>query len=264
MRAFLANYFHNTKKPIPINELQNYVRTDSVAKLFEKVAGGPVGHMSDREIHMLRQKVHEMLAWSHQDTVFVKNHNQIAFVDGVPTINPEATAGAIYIIRNPLDVCVSYAHHYGIDLDSAVVALRSRDTRTTTQGEHVLQYIGTWSDHVLSWTTVPGMRLQIVRYEDLVRNPLEIYRRLIEFLGIPEELPRLNRAIRFSDFRELSKQEIKGGFVEANEKRSFFRRGKVGDWRSTLSSEQARAIISNHRQVMTRFGYLNKDGEPIF
>jgi len=103
MRAFLANYFHGTKNPLKINELPKFVFSDSAVEHFEQMANGRVEHMSDREIHMLRRKVHEMFAWSGNDTVLVKTHNQIAFVDGVPTINPEATAGAIYMIRNPLE-----------------------------------------------------------------------------------------------------------------------------------------------------------------
>ena len=264
MRAFLANYFHGTKNPLKINELPKFVFSDSAVEHFEQMANGRVEHMSDREIHMLRRKVHEMFAWSGNDTVLVKTHNQIAFVDGVPTINPEATAGAIYMIRNPVDVCVSYAHHYGIDLDSAVVAMRSPDTRTTTGREQVLQFMGSWSSHVLSWITAPGLRLQVVRYEDLVLKPQETYQRLIKFLGLPLESPRLNRAIQFSSFKEMSKQEAKGGFIEQNEKRLFFRKGKVGDWRAALSSEQAQTIISDHREVMNRFGYLSNDGAPTF
>ena len=33
------------------------------------------------------------------------------------------TAGAIYILRNPLDVAVSYSAHFGVSLDELITAL---------------------------------------------------------------------------------------------------------------------------------------------
>ena len=45
---------------------------------------------------------------------FCKVHDAYTFLaDGQPLFPPQATAGAIYLIRNPLDVCVSYAHFLG-------------------------------------------------------------------------------------------------------------------------------------------------------
>ena len=48
----------------------------------------------------------------HPDTVFVKTHNALVEESGVPTITMAHTAGAIYVVRNPLDVCISFADHY--------------------------------------------------------------------------------------------------------------------------------------------------------
>ena len=35
-------------------------------------------------------------------------------------ITLEFTAGAIYVVRNPLDVALSYAHHLGATLDDII------------------------------------------------------------------------------------------------------------------------------------------------
>ena len=264
LRAFLANYFRNPKKPIPINDLPEFIQGDGVAAPFEKVAGGPVADLGVGEIHRLRAKVHMMFATSGPDTVFVKTHNAIAYLDDIPTITPEATAGAIYVIRNPLDVVVSYAHHFGIDLDRAVEVMGSDEYELPSHGPLVHQYLGSWSSHVRSWTTAPGLKFHLVRYEDMITRPDKTFRAVIKFMGLPYEPARLKKAIRFSSFKELSGQEKRAGFIESVpvDNRIFFRSGKAGRWRQTLTPEQAQQVIDDHRAVMRDYGYLKKDGTP--
>ncbi len=264
LRAFLANYFTNAQTPLSINDLSKFIYSDGVAAPFEKIAGRPVTNMSAREIHALRPKVHAMYARSSTDTVFVKTHNAIAYLDNVPTINPKVTAGAVYLIRNPLDLSISYGHHFGVPLDRIVVALRSRDAQIITEEDRVHQHLGNWSDHVRSWTTARGLRRHVVRYEDMVLKTLETTRRVVEFLGLPLTLPRLEKAMRFSSFKVLREQEVSDGFIEANKSRHFFRQGKIGEWRHILTAEQVRTIVADHGEVMAEHGYLNKDGRPVF
>lgn len=265
-RAFLANYMSNPAAPIPINDLPNFIKGDGTAWPYEKLAGGPVGDMSVEEIQQLRLKVHMMFATSSSDTVFVKTHNAIALLDDVPTISPEATAGAIYIIRNPLDVAVSYAHQYGVDYDRTAEIFRSEYSLLPNHGHLVVQFLGSWSGHVRSWLDAPGLKLHLIRYEDMARNPGKAFRGAIKFLGLPLEAPRLKNAIRFSSFKTLAQQEKAGGFVEAVpvDNRVFFRKGKVGDWRNHLSAAQADRLIEDHHEVMAEHGYLTKDGRPVF
>ena len=266
LRAFLANYLRNPARPIPINDLPDFIKGDGMAWPYEKVAGRPVADMSVEEIQQLRLKVHMMFATSSSDTVFVKTHNTISLLDDVPTINPDATAGAVYIIRNPLDVTVSYANQYGVSYDRAIEILDSEDTLIPTHGHLVYQYTSSWRNHVLNWTNAPGLNIHVIRYEDMTRKPDKVFRGVIKFLGLPLEVPRLKNAIRFSSFKTLAQQEKAGGFVEAVpvDDRIFFRKGKVGDWRNHLSAVQADRLIENHHDVMAEHGYLTKDGRPVF
>jgi len=266
LRAFIANYLRNPASPIPINELPVFVKGDGVSAPYEQVYGGPVEDLSVPEIHRLRQRVHMMFATSGRDTVLVKTHNAIAYLDDLPTINPEATVGALYVIRNPLDVTVSYAHHFGVDIDRAIEVMGSDDYMLPSHGNLVQQYLGSWSSHVRSWTTAPGMHLHLMRYEDMQAKPEKTFAAAIKFLGLPREAGRLKKAIRFSSFKELSGQERRSGFIEAVpvDNRIFFRAGKIGQWRQHLSREQAERIVALHREVMAEYGYLKSDGRPVF
>ncbi len=266
IRAFIANYLHATDRPVSINDLPKFILGDGLSGPYEQVAGRPVAGMSLDEIHRLRPEVHKMFAWSSPDTVFVKTHNTVAFLDDIPTITPEATAGAIYIIRNPLDLMVSYSHHYGVSFDRAIEVLGSDQFVVPPHGNQVHQYIGSWSSHVRNWTTAPGLAPHVVRYEDMTRKPDRTFRRVIEFLGLPMDAARLKRSIRFSSFKTLSGQEKASGFVESVPvgNRVFFRKGKIGDWRHSLTPEQAQRLVDDHREVMAEHGYLKKDGRPAF
>ena len=87
---------------------------------------------------------------------------------------------------------------------------------------------------------------------------------LVSFLGLPLEKERLEKAIAFSSFDELKRQEERTKFSEAREEEDhkFFRSGKTGHWREVLSEEQAAKLIEAHKDAMTRFGYLDADGKP--
>ena len=266
LRAFIANYLKNPSEPMPIDELPQFILGDGVKQPFEKVAGGSVDDMSLEEIQALRPKVHEMFAWSSSDTVFVKTHNAISVLDGIPTITPEATAGAIYVIRNPLDVAVSYAHHYGISYDRAINAMASDESVVPPHGNQVHQYLGSWSTHVRSWAQAQGLKFHLIRYEDMTFKADKTWRALIKFLELPLETPRLKKAIKYSSFKVLADQEKEDGFVEAVpiDNRVFFRNGKTGAWRKELTADEVQRVIDGHREVMTEYGYLNDKGEPRF
>ena len=64
-------------------------------------------------------------------------------------------------------------------------------------------------------------------------------------------------ALLRSSFISLQSQERSGGFRERIlSDRAFFREGKAGAWRNTLSESQVKRIVGRHGAVMQRFGYL--------
>ena len=265
LRAYLANFFRNPARPIPINELPNHVYGDNFLIHYEQYSGKKAEELEPEEILRLRPKVHEWIAGSQPDTVMVKTHSACALTDKVPLITPSATAGAIYVIRNPLDVASSFANHYQTGLDRAIELMASERYVLPPVPGQLEQVLLDWSGHVRSWTQARGMQLHVMRYEDMARVPYKTFAALSRFLGLPEEKARIHRAIRFSAFREMKKQESESGFVEARPdgKAKFFRSGKAGGWRKELSPNQIARIIESHGEIMTEYGYLDRRGEPV-
>lgn len=263
LRAYLANLFRNAARPVPINELPNYALGDNFLIHYEQISGRKAEELTHEEIVRLRPKVHEWFARARGDTVFVKTHNACVRADGQPLITPSATAGAIYVIRNPMDVAASFANHYQVTVQRAVDLLCDERHILPAIPGQVEQVVLSWSGHVRSWTRAPGMRLHVMRYEDMKARPFRTFRALSAFLGLPDEPARIKRAIRFSSFGELARQESTEGFVEARPdgKARFFRQGQAGGYRKALSEAQVRQLVDAHGEVMTEFGYLTKGGK---
>jgi Sulfotransferase domain len=257
LRVFLANALNRTQSPYDINALRDFGGSDLRASLYERAAAKPLAELDDRALHRLRPAVHRFLATRGPGIVFVKTHNAIAVLDGVPTITPEVTAGAIYVVRNPLDVAVSYAHHFGLDLDAAVAVLCAAGNRLVTHDQTVGSLLDSWGRHVTSWSTASGLAAHVVRYEDLLVKPVPSFRAVLAYLKLERSHEELKRAVRFASFKELERQEACDGFVEqALPDRRFFRAGRAGEWRKRLNPAQVERIVEVNGTVMDRYGYL--------
>jgi aryl sulfotransferase len=166
-------------------------------------------------------------------------------------------------------VAVSFAHHNACSLDTMIASMADDSyclsCRPDRIGGQIRQRLLSWSSHVLSWVDSMGDALHLMRYEDMVMKPFETFLGAARFAHLPDDPPRVQKAIRFSGFSELQKQETLHGFNQRPQNAaSFFRKGKVGSWRESLTHQQVQQIIKDHRDVMKRFGYLNDQDDPVF
>ena len=234
-----------------------FIRSDDQREPYQAAAGVPLDGLSDAQIAALGPRVQAQLAQSAPNAVFVKTHAYLGTHFGVPQINLEVTAGTIYVVRNPLDVVISLADHYGFDLDQAVETLGTKGFASAAGEGRVAQLIDTWSVHVESWTRTPHPTLHVVRYEDMLAKPEKTFGAIAGFLQLSPPRARLRKAIKFSSFRTLKRQETERGFVERSPVSSrFFRQGQAGQWRTVLSPRQIDRIVADHGEQMARFGYL--------
>ncbi|MFN3626804.1 sulfotransferase domain-containing protein [Parvibaculum sp.] len=169
----------------------------------------------------------------------------------------DVTAGAIYIVRNPLDVVLSARHHFNVDIDRMIGIMGSPNAGAPMNAFLMPEVFSTWSEHVRSWTAQPSPQLLVVRYEDLIADPLGQFGVVARFLGLAPPQERLERAVRLSSFVTLKALEETHGFREKPAHApAFFREGKRDQWRDVLTPEQVARIVSAHRQQMARFGYV--------
>lgn len=257
IRAFLANLIANRSEPVPLNDLPRYCEDEARPELFTRVAGKPSTELGLDEIITLRPQVHALIAASAQGTRFVKTHNYAGTLRGHPLHNPVVAAGAIYVVRNPLDVVVSMTHHFGLTLDEAIERLGNEQVATANDELFVTQVISSWSVHVKGWADLASERVLVLRYEDLMEKPGKHFGKVARMVGFGQDRARIERAVKHSAFQSLASMEKKSGFVEASDKATrFFRQGRANQWRQALSREQAMRVIDTHREQMVRFGYV--------
>ncbi len=256
-RAFLHNLLEEGGGA-DINRMSRFTSTDNAPRWYLALSGkASLLEHSDQEIAALRPRVHRAMSEAAEGLVFVKTHDALASYLGTPLITREFTAGAIYILRNPLDVAVSYSHFLGIGLDETIARMNLAGHRTPTHERGVYQFLGSWSENVLSWTRRANPSLHVMRYEDMLERPEETFAALVRFLRLEVGRDRLHDAIERSAFARLRQQEEAGGFREKPESAGrFFREGRAGQWPDALSDGQIRAIVAAHREQMQRFGYV--------
>lgn len=261
VRALLANYLSGRDAPVDINSLPNFVYGDMRAEYYERLSGRKVQDLSWAEINRLRPRVHQFLAGARDGLVFVKTHNRLSSIDGIPTITPQVTFGAVYVVRNPLDMVISFARHYGLPLDRAAQAICFKGLEIPPKSGHILQTLSDWSTHVGGWLRAPGLYHTVVRYEDLSADPVAAFAEIIDFLRLQRNRKRLKMAVRFSSFTELARQERTTGFIERSRSAErFFTQGRTGVWRGVLSERDVRLITDHHGEMMQELGYLAPDG----
>ena len=242
-----------------INEMSRFSTWDlDKARYADFLGFEPDNSQHRREIAATRHAVHRQIAESTQDIVLIKTHNCLVMDRGHSTINFAVTAGAVYVVRNPLDVAISYAHHSGASIDDAIEHMSLVDAETNGSAIAVYEVQGSWSQHVWSWTRNPNRALRVVRYEDMLADPNKEFAALAEHLLLHPTRRQLAKAIKGSSFARLQAQEREKGFRERPpvSTQNFFREGRAGQWKDVLGAAQVDRIVRDHGEQMQLFGYL--------
>lgn len=261
-RIFIENLQRDAACPADINRLSI---TNAANRVWlDDTLGFSTADLGDDEVEALRAPAYEWFASAREAASYFKIHD--AYRPELLAARRHYMLGALYLIRDPLDVVLSLANHHACDLDSAISMMTDARRMTSCGGGRYVgqarQYLSCWSRHVLSWVDGLEVGCLVVRYEDLLASPMETFTRAARYLQLPDEPGRIAKAISFSSFDELVRQEEHSGFRERNAPGTrFFRRGESGQGRQCLSKSQINRIVSAHGAVMERFGYLNHDRE---
>ena len=262
-RAFLHNLLallEGRDEEYDIKKINEFSTWDIRAQSYLRHMADP-SSMNDRSaIAAARPLVQADIAASTEGLAIVKTHHALVEDRGHPTINFKVTSGAVYVVRNPLDVAISFAHHMSADVDEVIDNMAKKDYETRVTDKSVYEIYGSWSQHVESWTRRPHRAIHIMRYEDMLLDPAKSFDKLARFLVLSATPSQLETAIERSSFARLQKQETAHGFREKPPNaEKFFREGRAGQWHNKLTRRQVRKIVQTHHKQMARFNYLTAD-----
>lgn len=137
---------------------------------------------------------------------------------------------AVLLMRDPLDVMVSFFHH-----DRAQGGLRLAEAELSGFLRHPRHGLPGWTRHTHSWTQ---SGVQILKYEELREDPTTGFAALCQMLDIRVEPPLIEEAVSRSTMKETRRAEERAGLDPSKgfqEGFRFARRGATGEGARTLS-----------------------------
>lgn len=166
-----------------------------------------------------------------------------------------AAAKVVYILRDGRDALVSLAHHRKDIVEPGTDYYNNLLEAIVAPGG---SYFGGWSENVQQWTKRADL---IIRYEDLIADPLAQTERLRALLELPpareEKLPSFTD-LKFGrpQYGAGSGVQFDPGMLQKN-----FRKGKSGSWKAEMPEELQRLFWLIHGEAMQQHGYI--DGRPV-
>jgi len=261
LRVFLSNILSAREDPVDINNMpESKIASDR--GMIDDICGVNSADLTPEEVDLLRPLVYRELSNTTKETLFLKVHDAWTMnTEESPLFPSSLTKAVVYIMRNPLDVAVSFAKHNGIAkmeslkrLDNPKMSLSGNPEKITNQCR---QRLLTWSDHVKSWMDWSKLPVYLVTYEDMLRQPEDCFSGVLDFLNIPYSPEDLQRSISNSSFDKLKKQEEEKGFFEKPiESGTFFDSGRSGNWKAHFKQSDILDFCKKNQDILERFGYM--------
>lgn len=264
-RMFLSNYLQNSDTPLSLEEIKHTPIASSAID-FEEIVGLNPFELTADEVDLWRPNVYSILSEEYaksEEICYKKVHDAYTINSNKEPLFPEdVSKSAVYFIRNPLDVCVSFANHSACHIEEKIEQILDENASFTGKKKGQLrQILKSWKSHIESWQSQTSIPVYFVRYEDMQQNPVDTFGNIIRFLELEYEDQRLKRAIANSDFKLLQQMEEENGFNEKGQQcKNFFWKGKTGNYKDYLTTEQVSRIVEYNYDSMKTFGYINNEG----
>jgi hypothetical protein len=195
------------------------------------------------------------------DFTYLKTHNAMTTIGKHKFTNSANTCGFIYLVRDPRDVILSYASHLGENLNETFKTMVHDYTFENSDliNNHKNVILGSWGNNYKSWKNCNFSKGLILRYEDLVLEPIKSFTKIIKFLNELNKLEineeKIVLCYENTKFDNLKKLEDEFTFKESG-KNKFFRKGEVGDWKDNLCPKMCSQIETFFKLEMEELNYL--------
>ncbi len=163
---------------------------------------------------------------------------------------------AIYLVRDGRDVAVSY--YYTLIRRELFSGEFSPFLRLFLDGG--VDGYGPWHRHVESWLGSPleqSGSLLVLKYEELLKEPVQNVSAAMEFLGKPVSRTRVEETVDAYSADRMRERERQSRFHE-DQKRSdimFVRTAGSGDWARTFGTEDEELFAQVTGDLLPRLGY---------
>ena len=150
---------------------------------------------------------------------------------------------AIYVIRDPRDVAISYYNR-----------MKNREEIDLSRPDFIRNWTedriwpGSWASHALSWREyIQKTGGLFLRYERLKQDTPKTLERISQYIGLgasSEDIETAHRRASFDNYKS-----------DAGDHEKLAIKGKAGGWQEELSQEEIAIIEQAHGKTMELVGY---------
>ena len=262
VRTFLCSYLYMNLKneDFDFGLLKNILKFPN-EKQYEDIGVKPKNF---EEVAKYWISVQEKIN-SNKKINFLKTHNAFGGLENCPFTNKANTLGAIYLVRDPRDVLVSYSKHLEKSIDETLELVLEDDHKgwlNENKKDVIGEIRGSWAQNYNSWKNFYLTEKIIIRYEDLIKDPFNNFSNIIRYLnklfGLEIDDEKIKKCIEITDFNKLKKLEMKTGFVENYSKKElFFNQGKSKQWQDILDKKTVLKLEKKFKKEMQELKYID-------
>jgi hypothetical protein len=183
----------------------------------------------------------------------------------------EDSVKLVYVVRDPRDVAISAAHHFRVNVlpvhrsnNRLIAAMntrlsrlvpytarRSRMVDAVLRGDSsISRWLGTpWREHYGEFRRSDTL---ILRYEDLLEDPLTTCREVLRYLGLTQPEARIAAAVSNQSFMQKKTFFAERGMADEF---AFLRRGSRGYWRTELDRKQKQRFLDQVGDELRALSY---------
>lgn len=252
---FLMHYFA-ANDGLPPDAVRGFAPNENSGQFYQPFLPLGAEHLSDAALASVRPRAQQAISRMTNSYIFVKTHHWYGTHHGTPTVSLDDSAAAVYLVRNPLDVVVSYAAFRNVSYDQAIDWLLAKDRILPRIPKGSYFVAGSWSQNVSSWRNQRQLPCTVLRYEDLISSPEGQFRHLLKSWQLKVDTKKLTAAIAATSLETLKAAEAKHGFQERPKgTKAFFRKGRSGEGYAKLAQPQRNRVINACGQEMSELGY---------
>jgi len=270
IRSFLTSILHTSEGNIDFNDLKKLGDQYPLRSQFKKFIKD---FNNINEIKNSWINSQELLNLDNK-IKFFKTHHVNCKIGSSSFTNLDNTLGVIYIVRDPRNVITSIKYHYQkssyqeakqfiFDENRWLGIVKKNNYNIRDHDFPTL--ISSWKTHYNSWKIVKKNFL-LIKYEELLLNPNNEFKKLIEYLKNLIEIninnQKFNKAVEACSFNNLKLIEEEKGFGESlidketNTKKKFFNLGPNNNWKKLLDENTRLEIEEKFNLEMKELSYL--------
>jgi hypothetical protein len=263
LRSLLSAYFYSKDGLFNFELLKNIPYFPS-HNFFKNLN---VNIKDDSEVIKNYINVQKKFIQNKERIFFLKTHSSLFRANNHSFTNLQTSLGAIYVVRDPRKVAVSYANHFQMNIDQATEALM-KDMGVYEKNSKMKTFCGKWSFNYLSWKKFNSQKLLLIKYEDMINNKTNTLKKILLFLNslIEDKFEinenKINNIISSTSFEKMKNLEKKQSFSEASvDKKTgksipFFYLGDQKKSENLLDAKNKYKIENSFREEMVGLGYL--------